>query len=79
MRATPDTWSVRQPIWVPVTRAALRTCFPALFLSAPCGDRVVYQSLLLRGAAEAHALVSRIARNSARGTRDGVRIHPHAP
>eukprot|EP00966_Prymnesium_polylepis_P177060 4100793-Prymnesium_polylepis.1 len=27
MRATPDTWSVRQPIWVRATRAALRTCF----------------------------------------------------
>eukprot|EP00966_Prymnesium_polylepis_P184488 4276070-Prymnesium_polylepis.1 len=42
-------------------------------------DIVVYQLLLWRGAAEVHAVVSRIARNSARGTRDGARIHPHAP
>jgi hypothetical protein len=37
-----------------------------VLLSALRGDRVVYQSLLWRGAAEAHAVVSRIARNSAR-------------
>ena len=53
--------------WVRVTRAALRNCFRVVVVRSAWW-RVVYQSLLWRGAAEAHAVVSerRVARDSAR-------------
>eukprot|EP00966_Prymnesium_polylepis_P176514 4086034-Prymnesium_polylepis.1 len=68
------TFEISQPISFP------RECRRVL-LSTLRGDRVVYQSLLRRGAAEAHghAVVSRIARNSARTRRQRVRMGPRYP
>eukprot|EP00966_Prymnesium_polylepis_P013558 312759-Prymnesium_polylepis.1 len=58
-----DTIVTSVGTWRDVSRCGIVS---ALLLSTLRGDRVVYQSLLWRGAAEAHAVVSRIARNSAR-------------